>query len=79
MDYPDEWEDSLDQHCQKVNLKVSQINQSSKMWQDVATIFNQTMPKNAKITQMKVIQNLELWSSYQQEIKNLTMKRGSTP
>jgi|LauGreDrversion4_2_1035121.scaffolds.fasta_scaffold75927_3 sugar diacid utilization regulator len=29
MNYPDEWEDSLAQHCQKLNLKVSQINQGS--------------------------------------------------
>jgi len=29
MNYPDEWEDSLAQYCQKLNLKVSQINQGS--------------------------------------------------
>ena len=52
MDYPDEWEDSLAQHCQKLNLKVSQINQGSKLWQDVTSQFNQKKPNNGQIIQI---------------------------
>ncbi len=52
MDYPDEWEDSLAQHCKKLNLKVSQINQGSQLWQDVTTKFNQKKPNNGQIIQI---------------------------
>jgi hypothetical protein len=39
MNCPDEWEDSLDQHCQKQNVKVSKLDEASQLWQDVNTQF----------------------------------------
>jgi hypothetical protein len=48
--FPDEWEDSLEQFCSKTILKIHEVKQSSKLWNEIEKQFNEKKPKaNSKI------------------------------
>jgi hypothetical protein len=48
--FPDEWEDSLEQFCSKTFLKIHEVKQSSKLWNEIDKQFNEKKPKaNSKI------------------------------
>lgn len=79
LNCPEEWEDPLDQYCQKINVKVSNLDEGSQLWLDVNTQFEQKKPDNGKILSIHIIQNLKLWKDYQAEIRGMTDRDGNVP
>jgi len=49
-DFPEEWEDSLEQFCSKTTLKTHEVAIGSKLWSEINKQFNEKIPKtNSKI------------------------------
>ena len=66
--YPIEWENQTE-ICEVFNVK-----KNSTEWLKLSTRFRETMPTNARIKQIRRVQNKWLWEKYQQDMKRMHKK-----